>query len=259
MPSYTTLRMWQGTTYTYSITAVDDTANTVTISGDHTRQFYSGRKFVIGAASGDYSVLNGNQTAQAQAVLSGGDTVITIAAFSLGGTSGSMGSITSLYPLIDLAYINSGGPSFTKFKPAYNTPGATFPSRTGLKLRVVPANTTDLKRFCHTFQVEIPLNFFDQLSYEGTRFQEWLYNYAMEANSEFTFFMEYHGINPAGAAYTEKRAFKGYMEDVPGWMYGDKWAAGGNSEDITISFTCTGDGTYTDWEVFSSTSYRSRT
>lgn len=247
------IRWWINTTLTYNVTAYDDGLETMTIAGNHAAAFPSGSKFRYTQGTGDYATPVTNAAMQSDgAVYTGGNTVITIhGGFTLAGNSphGSSGTkgIISLYPLIDLG-------TFARIPaPDFPMPGATFKDRKNREMRVIESGA---KWFPDQFALLLDIQDMDITANDLTRLNQFINTYWRQGVYECHFFIESPLSNSQGD-YTEQYALKGYPKALPGYLYGDKQMTESTS-DLTFQFTCTGDGTWTDFEDFNSANYTTR-
>lgn len=257
------VRIW-GPTVDTQLTAYNDSTEALTFVGSYAGSFPSGRKFSLIQGTGDYATPVTGVKTSAGAVNSGGNTVITVSGgFTLAGNSpsGSSGTKGIIRGPLDYIDLTDG---FSGLVPAYNNPKSPFTDRYGLKKEVRPGDSTALQRFVLSLALEIETMDFDLLTAAGVKFYEFLRTHCISADNLLTFFKQYDGVDSGGTAYTEKDCYTGRLEDIPGWMYGTKLNAGEQNK-LALLFTCQGsaaatqgDGVYTDFDSFTTTTYRAR-
>lgn len=250
------LRIW-GPQLSQAISDYDGTDDEIILGADLTAYLADGAVVKITGASGDFAGNNGVQTIEGTPTFAIGVMTIPVAGNLDGGASGNKGT------LIWRKYVDFD--DFSRLDPQWNDPRTRLQGRYHDTILIRPGDTTAQQRFVQALLLNLNTLDFDTLTSSGHRFQVFLREMCVTADEQLLFFTIYDGVESDGTAYSEKYCYTGYLTEVPPWLYGTKTGVDGALPELTLTFDCigntggtAGDGTYTDFDDPSSTTFRAR-
>lgn len=228
---------------THSITDASMADDTLTIAGDHRRNFISGTLFTV-AGGGN----SGPWTVDTDATYNGTSTIIPVTGNI--AADGAGGTITEANKFIEF--------EFARLKIMPSEPARKVRGRFGTVKRIIPVTTAAKKRYAiGVVLIPHPSENF-MVGNSGTDLVQVLYDKAYDADTEFRILREESHYSD-GQERFRRTYYKGYVDMEGDADYlGSLVGIGGDTPSFAITFTCHEDGTFTALGNASSISARTR-
>jgi len=236
------MRLWDGTSLQHSILGIVEADDEIQIDGDYVDRYPAGTVLVItnNANAGTYTV--------ASISLTGGDTFI-VTEEDLASDTGAAGEIT-IQNRFDF--------DWGQFLPKGNRPQISETDRLGLVHRLGPSDSTEKQSFAISGMLQIHHTEIFKQAMDSTAFPDMLRAKCALLDTELELFDYQYAYLEDETLWERKLAFTLKIEDI--WaILGSLESIGGNlPEFFQFPLTITSDGVFTNIDLRTSTTYRTR-